>query len=57
MPRNGYLKIGYQLWQKEEELRKDFNIARIQNPNSAINSSTFEQFKDIQEHLPRRERE
>ena len=25
--RNGYLKIGCQLWQKEEELRKDFNIA------------------------------
>ena len=25
--RNGHLKIGYQLWQKEEELRKDFNIA------------------------------
>ena len=25
--RNGQLKIGYQLWQKEEELRKVFNIA------------------------------
>ena len=26
--RNGRLKIGYQLWQEEEEeLRKDFNIA------------------------------
>ena len=25
--RNGHLKIGYQLWHKEEERRKDFNIA------------------------------
>ena len=25
--RKGQLKIGYQLWQKEEELRKGFNIA------------------------------
>ena len=27
MLRNGCLKIGYQLWQKGEERRKDFNIA------------------------------
>ena len=27
MLRNGYLKIGYQLWQKEEEeVRKDVNV-------------------------------
>ena len=25
--RNGHLKIGYQFWQKEEELRTDFNIS------------------------------
>ena len=25
--RNGHSKIGYQLWQEEEELRKDCNIA------------------------------
>ena len=29
MLRNGYLKIGYQLWQKEEVRRKGFNIAWI----------------------------
>ena len=47
--RNGYLKIGYQLWQKEEERRKDFNIARIQTlPN---NSCTLEQSKDIQKKM------
>ena len=44
---NGYLKIGYQLWQREEELGKDFNIAGIQT--LPIKSCTFEQFKDIQE--------
>ena len=27
MLRNGYLKIGYQLWQKGDERRKYFNIA------------------------------
>ena len=27
MLHSGYLNIGYQHWQKEEELRKDFNIA------------------------------
>ena len=65
--RNGHLKIGYQLWQKEEEPSKDFNVASILTlPDT---SCTFEQFKDIQEkmllilhwrqcaHLPRRERE
>ena len=29
MLRNGYLKIGYQLWQQEEEPRKGFNISWI----------------------------
>ena len=24
---SGYMKIGYQLWQQEEEQSKDFNIA------------------------------
>ena len=45
--RNGYLKIWNQLWQKEEERRRDFNTAWIQT--LPINSCTFEQFKDIQE--------
>ena len=40
MLRNGYLKIGYQLWQKEEERRKEFNTAWIQT--LPINSCTFE---------------
>ena len=47
MLRNAYLKIGYQLWQKEEELRKDFNFAKFQT--LPINSCTFKQFKVIQE--------
>ena len=42
-------KNGYQLWQKEEELRKGFNIAWIQT--LPINSCTFEQFKEIQEKM------
>ena len=37
-------------WQKEEEPRKDFNIAWIQT--LPINSSTFEQFKDIKKAMP-----
>ena len=44
---NGNLKIGYQLWQKDEELRKDFIIPWIQTLPD--NSCSFEQFKDIQE--------
>ena len=49
MLRNCYLKIGYELWQKEVERRKDFNIARIQAlPNK---SCTFQQFTDIQETM------
>ena len=47
--RNGYLKIGYQLWHKEKERSKDFNTAWIQT--LPINSCTFEQFKDIQETM------
>ena len=35
----------YQFWQKEEELSKYFNIARIQT----LPTCTFEQFNDIQE--------
>ena len=45
--RNGYLKIGCQLLQKEEERRNDLNIVWIQT--LPINSCTFAQFKDIQE--------
>ena len=47
--RNGFLKTGYQLWQKEEGRRKDFNLVWIQT--LPINSCTFEQFKDIQEKV------
>ena len=43
--RNGHLKIGYQLWQKEEERRTDVNIAWIQLfhsiPVPSSNSRTF----------------
>ena len=49
---NGYLKIGYQNWQKGEERRKDFNIAWIQT--LPINSCPFEQFKDIDEKVRRK---
>ena len=45
--RNGYLKIGHQIWQKGEERRKDFITACIQT--LPINSFNFEQFKEIQE--------
>ena len=46
--RNGYLKIGYSLWHKEEEdLRKGFNVVcTLTLPNTSCIS---EQFKDIQE--------
>ena len=44
---NGHLKKGYHLWQKEEQLRKGFNIAWIQTLPTT--SCTSEQFKDIQE--------
>ena len=46
--RYGHLKIGYQLWQKEEELRKDINAAWIQT--LPINSCTVEQFKDSRDN-------
>ena len=49
MLRNGYLKIGYKLWQKEEERREDFNIAWIQL--LPISSCTFEQFKKEREWI------
>ena len=45
--RNGQLKIGYLFWQKEEDQRKGFNIARtLTLPNTSCISR---QFKDIQE--------
>ena len=47
--RSGYLNIGYQNWQWEDERRKDSNIVWIQTP--PINSCTFEQFKDVQEKV------
>ena len=45
MLRNGYLKIGYQLWQKEEDQRKRFKYCF--KPNS---SRHFLYFRAIQEH-------
>ena len=45
--RNGYLKVGYQLSQWEEDLRKDFQYCV--NPNSPNQFLSFEQFKNIQE--------
>ena len=46
---HGHLKNGNQLWQQEEELRKGFNVARIQTV--PINSCTFEHSKDFQETM------
>ena len=45
MLRNGYLKNGYQLWQKEEERRKYFQYCV--NPNS---STQFLYLRAIQGH-------
>ena len=47
--RSGFLKIGYQKWQRKEERRKDANIVRIQT--LPINSYIFEQFKYIYEKV------
>ena len=46
---SGYLKIGYELWQKkEEELREGFNVDWIQILPDTF--CTFEQFMDTQEN-------
>ena len=47
--RNGHSMIGFLFWQKEEESRNSFNVARILT--LPINSCTFEQFKDVQEKM------